>query len=78
MTKITARWRQRKQPLEDGKPAFQAFLIDCVKGAIVWRCDHQHQYGASNRYDQDSAQKCAYAEKRRREEEEACGDSEEN
>lgn len=57
MMKIKARSRRRK----DG--TFEAFIQD-AKGNELWKCDHQHNYGTSNRVKQDSASKCAFAKVR--------------
>lgn len=53
--KMIARVRRRK----DG--TFQA-MIQQIAGTILWKCDHNHTYGTSNRAKQDSASKCGHAQ----------------
>ena len=43
---------------------FRALILD-RDGRIVWKCDHEHRHGTSNRSDHDSASKCAWAEIKR-------------
>lgn len=52
--KVFARVFRRK----DG--SFQA-TIQGMSGVMIWKCDHRHQYGTSNRAKQDSASKCGFA-----------------
>lgn len=52
--KMVARVRRRK----DG--TFQA-MIQGISGVVLWKCDHLHPYGTSNRVKQDSASKCGFA-----------------
>ncbi len=40
--------------------SFEARVEDQF-GNAVWRCDHPHRYGTSNRVKQDAASKCAHA-----------------
>lgn len=53
--KMVARVRRR----DDG--TFQA-MVQQISGAILWKCDHSHSYGTSNRVKQDSASKCGFAQ----------------
>lgn len=50
-----ARVRRRK----DG--TFEA-MIQEVGGRVIWKCDHAHNYGTSNRVHQDAASKCGFAQ----------------
>lgn len=37
-------------------------MIQQVSGVILWKCEHSHRYGTSNRVKQDSASKCGFAQ----------------
>ena len=51
------RVRQRRRP--DG--TFYASIERYITGEIVWKCNHTHTYGTSNRVHHDSASKCGNA-----------------
>lgn len=53
--KMIARVRRRA----DG--TFQA-MVQQISGVVLWKCDHPHNYGTSNRVKQDSASKCGHAQ----------------